>query len=162
MDTNILTRTIQVIYPQCCDDSSLKFQFSPPFGLLDAPTDSPAFPTVLSSWGASARRILYLNETRHGLVLLGLSIPLGFEAEAEYPSAYDRRVAWWRVPNSLQDLARFTAFDESTGISIIAMGSGRIWIADPNAISNLVALDEPLREVNFVSPRNHCVRRGSC
>lgn len=152
VDTNILTRTIQVIYPQPCNDSSLTFQFSPPFGLLDAPTDSPAFPTVLSSWGASARRMLYLNETGDGLVLFGLSIPIGFEAETEYPSAYDRCVAWWRVPSPLQDLAHFTAFDESTGISIIAMGSGRIWIADPNAASNLVALDEPLREVNFDIP----------
>ncbi|KAG8918135.1 hypothetical protein FRC01_002031 [Tulasnella sp. 417] len=152
VDTNIGTRTIQVISPQCCDDGELKFQLSSPLRLLVAYTDSPEYPTVLFSWGASARRMVYLNETTSGLYLFGLSIPLGFRAETGYPSAHKRCKAWWRLPNAMQDLARFTAFDESTGISIVAMASGCIWIADPSAISDLAALDEPPQELNFDQP----------
>lgn len=144
-------QTIQVIYPQHSHDTPLKFQLSPPVGLLNAPADSPAYPTILSNWGGSARRMVYLNETRDGLMLLGLSVPLGFENETDFASLYHRCVSWWMVPNPLQDLARFISFDDSTGISVVAMSSGRIWIADPSTVSNVAALDEPSRELDFVS-----------
>lgn len=146
------TQTIQVIYPQHGHDTPLTFQLSPSvLGLLDDPAYDTGHPTILSSWGVSARRMVYLNETNKGLVLLGFFIPLGFDAEANVVSLYDRCVAWWRLPNSVQDLARFISFDESTGMTIVAMGSGHIWIADLSSLSNLASLDEPLRELDFVS-----------
>ncbi|KAG8941702.1 Protein fmp52, mitochondrial [Tulasnella sp. 424] len=147
------TQTIQVIYPKHGHDTPLTFQLSPSvLELLDAPPDSPEYPTILSSCGVSARRMVYINETNEGLVLLGLFVPLGVDAEEKVASLYDRCVVWWRLPNSVQDLARFISFDESTGMTIVAMGSGRVWIADLGTLSNLASLDEPLGELDFNHP----------
>ncbi|KAG9027773.1 hypothetical protein FS837_004175 [Tulasnella sp. UAMH 9824] len=45
----------------------------------------------------------------------------------------DRIIARWRIPHGENDFTRYLAFDEPTGMSVIAMASGHLWIADPIA-----------------------------
>ncbi|KAG8918133.1 hypothetical protein FRC01_002029 [Tulasnella sp. 417] len=61
----------------------------------------------------------------------------------------EREVFNWMIPDSHLDLARFHAFDEATGVCAVALGSGRIWIADPFYETELNNEDGPLKEIEF-------------
>lgn len=90
--------------------------------------------TVGLSWGTSARRMVYAVDTSDEVFLCGVSIPLDPTGLESRIPGMTRAVAEWPIPNGANDLPYHLVFEESTGVSAVAMASGRIWIMDPCAV----------------------------
>ncbi|KAG8915049.1 hypothetical protein FRC00_008387 [Tulasnella sp. 408] len=85
------------------------------------------------SWGLSARRMVYAVNTPDDAFLCGVSIPLEPGRLENRIPTMTRVVAEWSIPDGGEDYIYRVVFDESTGVSVVAMTSGRIWIVDPVA-----------------------------
>ncbi|KAG8928811.1 hypothetical protein FRC01_005317 [Tulasnella sp. 417] len=90
--------------------------------------------TTAICWGKSARRVTSMLATPTRAILCNIAIPSDGDPLEDWYSYMDRIVVKWRIPYGENDFTRCLAFDEPTGMSVIAMASGRLWIADPNAI----------------------------
>lgn len=80
--------------------------------------------------GESGRRSVFIVDEPRGLSLCGISIPADLSQHAK-GSSKRGRIGWWRLTDrSSKDLAHYVVFEEATGACAVAMGSGRVWIAD--------------------------------
>ncbi|KAG8905953.1 hypothetical protein FRC01_008187, partial [Tulasnella sp. 417] len=155
------TRGIHAIYPNTSDGAGYTFTLSPPQRMLNSSTCVGYDPTVLCMWGETGRRMAHVRDERE-LCVWGLSIPVGFGAGRSLVLAEDRRVARWEIPDSSQDLARYLAFDEATGVCAVALGSGRIWIADPVRGTEFRDADIPIKEIEFSNPPDDSMWASKC
>ncbi|KIO25956.1 hypothetical protein M407DRAFT_24705 [Tulasnella calospora MUT 4182] len=89
--------------------------------------------TVGMSWGMSAKRMVYAVNTPEDAFLCGVSIPLDPGGLENRIPTMTRVVAEWSIPDGGDDFIYRLVFEESTGVSVVAMASGRIWIMDPCA-----------------------------
>ncbi|KAG8927322.1 hypothetical protein FRC00_002159 [Tulasnella sp. 408] len=145
-------RTIRVLYPGVSDGAAGHgFTLSPPFEVFDMPTFVDGEPTVLCMWGETGRRMIHVDDVGE-LWVAGLSIPIGLGHEPFVMDVDDRTVISLEIPDSRLDLARYLAFDEVTGVCAVALGSGRIWIADPFCRDGLKDKDVPLTKIEFKNP----------
>ncbi|KIO31701.1 hypothetical protein M407DRAFT_19213 [Tulasnella calospora MUT 4182] len=94
--------------------------------------------TTAISWGESARRVV------------GVSIPSDGDPLEECGNNMERVVVRWQILHGDSNFTRYLTFDKSTGVSVIAMASGHIWIADPTTTS--VELVAPFNPVSLVCP----------
>ncbi|KAG9044053.1 hypothetical protein FS837_008847 [Tulasnella sp. UAMH 9824] len=85
------------------------------------------------SWGLSARRMVYAVNTPEDAFLCGVLIPHDPGRLENRIPTMTRVVAEWSISDGGEDYIYRLAFDESTGLSVVAMASGRIWIMDPLA-----------------------------
>ncbi|KAG8906466.1 hypothetical protein FRC01_008007, partial [Tulasnella sp. 417] len=144
------SRTIRVAYPDTSDGAeSCGFALSQPFSMPDNISCIGDDRTVLCAWGEMGRRIVHVEDFLE-LHITGLSIPTRFGTERFVVEAHPREVFSWKIPDSSRDVARYLAFDEVTGVCAFAMGSGRIWIADPFCTgAGLKDQDVPLKRIEF-------------
>ncbi|KAG8945510.1 hypothetical protein FRC04_000713 [Tulasnella sp. 424] len=95
------------------------------------PTDDMLFCAA----GESGRRFSFVVDElpRGGLSLCGISIPTDL-SQHDKASASRGRIGWWHIADkNSKDLVHHVVFEEATGACAIAMGSGRVWIADLTA-----------------------------
>ncbi|KAG8976532.1 hypothetical protein FRB90_009138, partial [Tulasnella sp. 427] len=91
--------------------------------------------TVAMSWGDSARRMMRLDNAPGGTYLTGISIGPGLGAPDVHEPRITKSIFRCQVPGGADDFAYQITFEESTGMSAIAMASGRIWIMDTCGLS---------------------------
>ncbi|KIO17076.1 hypothetical protein M407DRAFT_12507 [Tulasnella calospora MUT 4182] len=131
LDTNEEpTQAIHVVYPNTADGAGCRFTLSAAQEVLDIPRFMGGNSTALCIWGETGRRMVHVDDFK-GLSVLGLSVPVGFGAKSFVVPVEDRYMASWKIPYLRRDLACYLAFDEAMGVCAVALGSGRIWIADP-------------------------------
>ncbi|KAG8918637.1 hypothetical protein FRC01_001750 [Tulasnella sp. 417] len=83
--------------------------------------------------GQSCRRSVFVVDDRRGLSLCGVFVPLDLSLRAQELAGIDS-IGWWRITDSTsRDLVHHVAFEEATGTCAVAMGSGRVWVADLTA-----------------------------
>lgn len=145
------TRTIQLVYPDTSDGENRRFILSPPLPVLDIPICMSIDPTVCCLWGETGRRMVHVADVG-GLIVRGLSVPVGFGAERFVVPVDERYVFSWKIPDSRRDLVRYLAFDEATGLCAVALGSGRIWILDPIRGTEFRDAETLIKDPKFVSP----------
>ncbi|KAG8928812.1 hypothetical protein FRC01_005318 [Tulasnella sp. 417] len=95
------------------------------------------------SWGESARRVVWAYGPPSQVLLCGVSIPSDGDPLEDYVTGMNRVVVKWRIPRGENDFTRYLTFDEATGVAVIAMASGHIWIADPTAPSTETIHPDP-------------------
>ncbi|KAG8968595.1 hypothetical protein FRC05_001520 [Tulasnella sp. 425] len=83
--------------------------------------------------GESGRRSVFIVDEPRGLSLCGISIPADLSQHAEGSSERGRIGRWRITDSSSKDLIHHVVFEEATGACAVAMGSGRVWIADLTA-----------------------------
>ncbi|KAG8948777.1 hypothetical protein FRC00_008458, partial [Tulasnella sp. 408] len=90
---------------------------------------------LLLEWGLSGSRIVALNDYALEMYFgdprendRDISSPGGLACRLN-PN-HGRALASWELPDDMEDIACFVAFDEATGIVAVGMHSGRILVAD--------------------------------
>ncbi|KIO25950.1 hypothetical protein M407DRAFT_8107 [Tulasnella calospora MUT 4182] len=102
------------------------------------------------SWGESAQRVVWAYGPPSQVLLCGIGIPSDGDPLDDWGKNMDRVVVRWQIPHGESDFTRYLTFDEPTGVSVIAMASGHIWIADPTTTS--VELVTTFNPVSLVCP----------
>ncbi|KAG8963748.1 hypothetical protein FRC00_005232 [Tulasnella sp. 408] len=111
------------------DPGEITYKFEQPYYLF-GPQDHWE---VAICWGKSARRVMSALATPEQVFLCGISIPSDSDLLEDLWPDMDRIVAQWEIPRGETDFTRYLTFDEPTGMSVIAMASGHLWIANPGA-----------------------------
>ncbi|KAG9041323.1 hypothetical protein FS837_012413, partial [Tulasnella sp. UAMH 9824] len=91
---------------------------------------------LLFEWGRSGSRIVALND--YALEMYFTDPREDDDSAVSSPGAiacrsnpnHGRALASWELPDDMEDIVRFVAFDEATGIVAVGMHSGRILVAD--------------------------------
>ncbi|KAG8906465.1 hypothetical protein FRC01_008006 [Tulasnella sp. 417] len=153
------SQTIRVVCPDTSDGAEgCSFAVSRLFSVL-AIMPFVEDSTVLCAWGGTGRRMVYVEDFQElcvggfqelQILVTGFCTPTGLINERFVFGAPGREVFRWKIPDSGRDVARYLAFDEVTGVCAFAMGSGRIWIADPfcNGVGPKDQ-DVPLEKIQF-------------
>ncbi|KAG9009529.1 hypothetical protein FRB90_008333 [Tulasnella sp. 427] len=77
-------------------------------------------------WGGSGRRLLFTSGWKQEIWVVGIPKVLDLRASHDKSS----EVEWIVNPEGENDLFAGLAFDESSGLCVVAMRSGRVWIDD--------------------------------
>lgn len=85
--------------------------------------------TIASCWGESGQRMLLAVCHRARIqVICGIAPS---NSDLLYPNFDDHTAfKWYAAPDGEKDLFAGFAFDEATGVCVVASSSGRIWIDD--------------------------------
>ncbi|KIO17812.1 hypothetical protein M407DRAFT_32509 [Tulasnella calospora MUT 4182] len=128
------------------DEGGITYEFEEPYNLF-----GPRSPwTTAISWGESAQRVVWAYGAPSQELLCGVSIPSDGDPLEDCGNNMEQAIVRWQIPHGENDFTRCLTFDESTGVSVIAMASGHIWIADPTTPS--VELVTPFSPVSLICP----------
>lgn len=137
---------------------AVEYKFEEPYYLFGGEDGS----AVGMSWGMSARRMVYAVNTPEDAFLCGVSMPLDPGWLKNRIPTMTRVVAEWSIPDGGDDFIYRLVFEEATGVSVVAMASGRIWVMNPCApvveVKHNGIASDMVRLASVVEPIVQCLK----